>query len=211
MERALAVLQSLPGDFEMVLIDDGSCDGTAGELDAVAAAESRCRIIRFPVNRGQAAALFRGLQEARGEILLTMDGDGQNDPDDFPALLRRLTGGSADIVCGIRTPRHDSAGRRAMTWLANQVRGRLLRDRLHDAGCQLRVMRGQVVAALQPSPMLQTFLPSMAVAAGFRLAEELVRHHPRRHGTSKYGWRTLWWRPAAEMIRLWFQFRSRRP
>jgi glycosyltransferase involved in cell wall biosynthesis len=210
MERVVAVLQSLPGDFEALLVDDGSSDGTASELDAIAATETRCRVIRFAQNQGQAAALYEGLRRARGEIVLTMDGDGQNDPDDFPVLLDRLEQDPADVVCGIRTPRHDPVARRAMSWLANQVRRRILRDHLHDGGCQLRVLRREIIAALQPSPLLQAFLPAMAAAAGFRLAEVPVRHHPRRHGTSKYGLRQLWWKPAGEMIRQWIQLRRRR-
>ena len=210
MERAVAVLRSLPGDFEALLVDDGSSDGTAAELEVIAAGEPRCRVIRFAQNQGQAAALYAGLQRARGEIILTMDGDGQNDPDDFPALLDRLERDPADIVCGIRTPRHDSMTRRSMSWLANQVRGRILRDHLHDGGCQVRVLRREILAALQPSPLLQAFLPAMAAAAGFRLAEMPVRHHPRRQGTSKYGLRQLWWKPTAEMIRLWIRLRRHR-
>lgn len=210
MDRALAVLQSLPGDFEVLLVDDGSTDATPAELAALARTNARCRVIRFPTNRGQAAALYEGLREARGQIILTMDGDGQNDPDDFPALLARLSPGRADVVCGIRTPRRDAAARRAMSWLANQVRGRLLCDRLHDGGCQLRVFRREIVPVLDPSPLLQAFLPAMAVAAGFSVAELPVRHHPRRHGTSKYGIRRLWWRPAAEMIRQWRRIGRRR-
>jgi dolichol-phosphate mannosyltransferase len=210
LEQAVAVLRSLPGEFEALLVDDGSTDDTPAELDAIAGMEPRCRVIRLARNRGQAAALYEGLQQARGEMILTMDGDGQNDPDDFPALLARLERGPLDVVCGIRTPRRDSLTRRAISWLANRVRGRILRDRLHDAGCQLRVFRREVIAALQPSPLLQTFLPAMAAAAGFRLAEMPVRHHPRRHGISKYGLRRLWWRPAVEMIRLGIQLRRRR-
>jgi hypothetical protein len=89
-----------------------------------------------------------------------------------------------------------------MSRLANALRRRLLPDGLHDAGCQLRVFRRAVIGALQPSPLLQAFLPAMAVAAGCRVSELPVRHHPRRHGVSKYSLRSLWWRPAAEMFRL---------
>lgn len=204
-----AVLRALPGDFEAVLVDDGSTDATAAELAAFAVAEPRCRIITFPENRGQAAALLEGLRQARGAIILTMDGDGQNDPRDYPALLALLDRNQADVVCGIRTPRHDSLLRRAMSRLANAVRGRYLGDRLHDGGCQLRAFRREIVAVLFPSPLLQAFLPAMAAAAGFRLAELPVRHHPRTTGISKYGLRRLWWRPFAEMLRLRREFLRR--
>jgi glycosyltransferase involved in cell wall biosynthesis len=202
LAQAVRVLQSLPGDFEALLIDDGSTDGSARELEAVAAAEPRCRVIRLGRNRGQAAALHEGLRQARGEIILTMDGDGQNDPGDFPALLERLERDRADLACGVRTPRHDSILRRLMSALANRVRRRFLCDGAHDAGCQLRAFRREIVAVLRPSPLLQAFLPAMAAAAGFRLTEVPVRHHPRLHGSSHYGLRRLWWRPMMEMLRV---------
>lgn len=210
LASAADVLRKRGAEFEMLLVDDGSTDGTPGELAAIAAAEPRSRVIRFPSNRGQAAALLEGLRQARGEIILTMDGDGQNDPRDFPALLARLEEGGADLVCGIRTPRHDSGLRRVMSRIANAVRSRYLGDGLHDAGCQLRVFRREIVAALQPSPLLQAFIPAMAAAAGFRLAELPVAHHPRQAGTSKYGLRRLWWMPFAEMVRLRRQLRRER-
>jgi dolichol-phosphate mannosyltransferase len=201
-ETALPVLRGLEGGFEAVLVDDGSTDGTAAELAALAAIEPRCRVLTLSPNRGQAAALLAGLKEASGEIILTMDGDGQNDPRDFPALLAPLARGEADLVCGIRTPRHDSGLRRAMSRLANAVRSRWLGDGVSDAGCQLRAFRREITGALRPSPLLQAFIPAMAVAAGFRVAELPVRHHPRTRGESKYGLRRLWWRPFAEMLRL---------
>jgi len=211
LAQAVRVLGSLPGGFEALLVDDGSTDGTARELDAMAAGEPRCRVIRLGRNRGQAAALLEGLRQARGEIVLTMDGDGQNDPDDIPVLLDRLERDQADLVCGIRTPRHDSLLRRAMSGLANGVRRSFLRDGVQDAGCQLRAFRREAVAALRPTPFLQAFLPAMAVAAGFRLTEIPVRHRPRLHGASHYGLRRLWWRPMIEMLRLRRLLRRPRP
>ena len=199
---ACAVVGQFDPQFEAILVDDGSTDHTGPELAQIAATDPRCRILTLPVNRGQAAALLTGLGQARGEIILTMDGDGQNDPRDFPALLTLLEQGGVDVACGWRRDRHDSALRRGLSRLANAIRSRVLRDGLHDAGCQLRIFRREVIAALQPSPLLQAFLPAMAVAAGFRVGELAVRHHARRHGDSKYGLRNLWWRPFTEMLRL---------
>lgn len=199
---ACAVLARIDPGYEAILVDDGSTDGTGRELDRVAATDPHCQVLTLPGNQGQAAALFTGLRQARGEIILTMDGDGQNDPQDFPALLTLLEQQQLDVVCGWRRERHDSALRRAMSGLANAVRGRVLRDGLHDAGCQLRVFRRAVIATLQPSPLMQSFLPAMAVAAGLRAGELPVHHHPRVKGDSKYHLGNLWWRPFREMLRL---------
>lgn len=202
LDAALPILRGLGGGFEAILVDDGSSDGTAAELAELGADEPRCRVLTLSPNGGQAAALLAGLRAAQGEFILTMDGDGQNDPRDLPVVLGPVARGEADLVCGIRTPRHDSGLRRAMSRIANAVRRRYLGDGVTDAGCQLRAFRREVLGALRPSPLMQSFLPAMAVAAGFRVAECAVRHHPRRQGESKYGLRRLWWQPFAEMIRL---------
>jgi dolichol-phosphate mannosyltransferase len=199
---ACAELARIDPEYEAVLVDDGSTDGTSRELARIAATNPHCQVITLPKNRGQAAALVAGLQQARGDIILTMDGDGQNDPADFPALLALLEQQQLDVACGWRRERHDSALRRAMSRLANAVRRRVLHDGLHDAGCQLRVFRRAVIATLLPSPLMQAFLPAMAVAAGLRVGELPVRHHPRQQGDSKYHLGNLWWRPFSEMLRL---------
>ena len=201
VSAACAAVAQIDPQFEAILVDDGSTDGTGRELARMAASDPRCRVLAWPENRGQATALLAALQQARGEIILTMDGDGQNDARDFPALLALLDQG-VDVACGWRRDRHDNALRRIMSRLANLVRRRLLPDGLHDSGCQIRVMRRAVIAALHPSPLMQSFLPAMAVAAGFRTGELVVRHHPRLHGHSKYHLGNLWWRPFAELLRL---------
>lgn len=209
LDAAFAVLSNLDEPWEAVLVDDGSTDGTTAILDGIAARHDNVRVIHFPANRGQAAALLAGLQAAAGELIFTMDGDGQNDPTDFPRLLARLREAHADVVCGWRRDRHDTVVRRWMSRLANAVSSRVLGDGLHDNGSQLRVMRRGIVAVLEPGPLMQSFLPAMAVAAGFRVAEIPVQHHPRRHGQSKYGLGKLWWRPLVEMLKLRWRFSRR--
>ena len=110
---ACAELATIDPDFEAILVNDGSTDGTGTELTQIASTDAHCRIIALPKNRGQATALLAGLQQARGEIIFTMDGDGQNDPRDFPALLALLSQG-VDVACGWRKDRHDSLLRRVM-------------------------------------------------------------------------------------------------
>ena len=208
LESAVSVLRGQAQPFEIIVVNDGSTDATAAELAAAHARWPECRELRLPRNRGQAEALLAGLRAAQGAILLTMDGDGQNDPRDFPALLALVESGAVDLACGWRVDRHDSHLRRAMSALANSLRRGILDDGIHDAGCQLRVFRPEVMAALQPMELLQSFLPSLAVAAGFRIGEVPVRHHPRTRGVSKYGLGRLWWRPAVAMLKLRWQLWS---
>lgn len=207
-EQCAAVLESQGRDYEILFVDDGSTDATAAELAAAQARWPRIRVHAMPRNSGQAAALLAGLRAARCDLLATMDGDGQNDPRDLPALLALVAAGTVDLACGWRVDRHDTPLRRAMSRLANTVRRTVLGDGVHDSGCQLRVFRRAVVDALYPMELMQSFVPALAVAAGFRVGELPVRHHARTRGDSKYGLGRLWWRPAVAMLglrwRMWF-------
>jgi dolichol-phosphate mannosyltransferase len=210
--EAAEVLDGLGRPYEIIVVNDGSTDGTAAEIAAVTARVPHCVELRLAENRGQAAALLAGLRAARGALLATMDGDGQNDPHDLPALLTLVVVGECDVACGWRVDRHDSRLRRAMSWLANHVRRSVLGDGVHDAGCQLRVFRREVLGALYPMELLQSFIPALAVAAGFRVGELAVRHRPRRQGVSKYGLGRLWLRPALAMLGLrWRMWRRAQP
>ncbi|MSU72910.1 MAG: glycosyltransferase family 2 protein [Opitutus sp.] len=202
LTTAVEVLTALGRTFEIILVNDGSTDETGAEIAAALARWPQCGEIRLPERRGQAAALLIGLRAARGALIATMDGDGQNDPRDLPTLLAMLESNGLDLACGWRVDRHDSWLRRRMSRLANAVRRGVLDDGVHDAGCQLRVFRREVGRAFQTMELLQSFIPSLAVAAGFRVGEHPVRHYARRHGDSKYGLGRLWWRPALTMLTL---------
>ena len=204
---AHAVLAARGEPFEIIVVNDGSTDASAAEIAAATTRFPECRELRQPGRLGQAAALLAGLTAARGELILTMDGDGQNDPADFPALLGLVESGRFDLACGWRVDRHDSWLRRVMSRVSNFVRRRVLQDGVHDSGCQLRVMRSEVRTAFFPMTLFQSFVPALAVAAGFRVGEHPVTHHARTRGVAKYGLGNLWWRPAVAMIalriRLW--------
>jgi len=191
------------GDCEVVLIDDGSSDGTGAALEKVAAEWPAVRVFRFARNQGQGPALFFGIQRARGEIIALLDGDGQNDPADLPGLLAALDG--ADFVTGVRARRKDSTLRKWMSRVANAVRSRVLRDGVRDTGCGLKVFRREVRESFLPLRTLYSFLPAMARAAGFRVAEAPVAHRARTLGTSKYGLWVMLWRPLVDLLGMaWF-------
>ncbi|MGH7946726.1 MAG: glycosyltransferase family 2 protein [Opitutaceae bacterium] len=209
---AVEVLSAMGRPFEIILVNDGSTDTTAEEIAQAHERWPECVELRLPQNSGQAVALLTGLRAARGGYLLMMDGDGQNDPRDYPALLALVESGKVDIACGWRVERHDSTLRRIMSRIANVVRRAVLKDGVHDSGCQLRVMRRDVREAFFPMELMQSFIPALAVAAGFRVGEVPVRHHARTHGESKYGLGRLWWRPMVAMFRLrWKTWRRQTP
>jgi dolichol-phosphate mannosyltransferase len=131
-----------------------------------------------------------------------MDGDGQNDPKDFLTLIAPVEAGELDLACGWRVTRRDSWSRRVVSRVGNAVRRLILGDRLHDGGCQLRAMRQSVVSVLFPVDLMQSFLPAIVVANGFRVAEFPVNHHPRLRGKAHFGLRQLWWRPLVAMFRV---------
>ncbi|MEO6244972.1 MAG: glycosyltransferase family 2 protein [Opitutaceae bacterium] len=210
--RAAEVLRALGRPFEIIFVNDGSTDGTATEIAEAHARWPECVELAMARNVGQATALLAGLNVAQGDYLLMMDGDGQNDPGDLPKLLALVEAGRCDLACGWRVERHDSTLRRIMSRIANVVRGAILHDGVHDSGCQLRAMRREVRTAFFPMELMQSFIPALAVAAGFRVGEVPVRHHARLHGDSKYGLGRLWWRPAAAMLGLrWKIWRGQTP
>lgn len=209
VEEVLVALRTLGLRYEVLAVDDGSSDHTGELLDEAARRDAGLRVLHQRPNRGQAAALYRGLRAARASIVATMDGDGQNDPADLSALLPLLA--QADMVVGIRATRNDSWLRRRMSRLANAVRGRVLRDHMRDSGCALKVFRREVVDAFIPIRTLYSFMPALAVAAGFRLSQQVVHHRARRGGTSSYGLRQFLWRPLLDLLGIWWFTRRRFP
>jgi len=202
-----AVLQRLTPAYEIVIVDDGSTDATLELLEAMARQDSRVRVLGWRRNRGQAAALYHGLHAARAPTVVTMDGDGQNDPADIPILLRALD--ECDMVVGIRTQRRDTSLRRLLSRIANGVRARLLGDGFADSGCALKAFRCEVVDSLLPIRTLYSFMPALALAGGFRVSQCPVHHRERRGGVSSYGlWKFLW-RPAVDLVGVWWFSRSR--
>jgi dolichol-phosphate mannosyltransferase len=169
-------------DHEIVFVDDGSVDRTVERIQTAA----NVRVIRFERNTGQSAAIYAGLQAARGATAVLIDGDLQNDPADIPRLLAEIERG-ADLVCGYRVKRKDTVVKRLTSRIANAVRSRFTRDGVGDTGCTLKAMRRECVSALVPFKGMHRFIPALVKGAGYRLVEIPVSHRPRRFGQSKYG------------------------
>jgi dolichol-phosphate mannosyltransferase len=187
-EESVPILQSelraaLSGfDHEIVFVDDGSVDRTVEQIETA----PNIRVIRFEKNIGQSAAIYAGLQAARGATAVLIDGDLQNDPADIPRLLAEI-GRGADVVCGYRVKRKDTVLKRLTSQIANAVRSRFTKDGVRDTGCTLKAMRRECVSALVPFKGMHRFIPALIKGAGYRLVEIPVNHRPRRFGRSKYG------------------------
>ncbi len=188
LNRAVSeTLDRLPQSTEIVFVDDGSKDGSASVLDEFAAADPRVRVLHLARNYGQTAALMAGFQNSTGDVVIPMDGDGQNDPADIPRLLDKLAEGF-DVVSGWRQARHDRAlTRRLPSLVANRLISAVLHVRLHDYGCTLKAYRREVVEDVRLYGEMHRFIPIYAAWEGARVTEIPVAHHPRRFGKSKYG------------------------
>lgn len=199
MRRVDAALGALPGyTYEAVLVNDGSTDGSRESLEALRAEYPALRPIHFKRNFGQSAALVAGMRAARGEYILTADGDLQNDPADFPRILELLQ--EYDCVCGYRANRQDNWVRKLSSRVANRVRNAVLRDGIRDSGCGTKGFRRAVVAHLIPFNGVHRFFAAVARSAGFTIAECPVSHHPRVHGVSKYGISNRLWRGIYDLV-----------
>ena len=182
-----SVLDPLGKRYELILVDDGSTDGTYGVLSRLHEAEPRLKVLRFKRNFGQTAAVAAGLAYAQGEVIVAMDGDGQNDPKDIPALLEKLEEGF-DLVSGWRSPRRDPFwSRRLPSRIANGLISWMTQVKLHDYGCTLKAIRREVAKDLKLYGEMHRFIPAIAFERGARIAEIKVHHRPRRWGRSKYG------------------------
>jgi len=168
-------------DHEIIFVDDGSVDRTVEQIETA----PNVRVIRFERNTGQSAAIYAGLQGAHGAIAVLIDGDLQNDPADIPRLLAEIARG-ADLVCGYRVKRRDTALKRLTSRIANTVRSRFTKDGVRDTGFTLKAMRLECASALVSFKGMHRFIPALIKGAGYRLVEIPVNHRPRRFGQSKY-------------------------
>ncbi len=182
-----AALARVGRQAEVIYVDDRSVDGSLELLLELKREDPRLRIVRFRRNFGQTAALAAGFEHARGKVVVTLDGDLQNDPADIPALLAEIDRG-CDVVAGWRRDRHDGLLlRRVPSWLANRLISLVTGVRIHDTGCTLKAFRKDLVERLVLYSEQHRFLPALAMGSGARVRELAVNHRPRTAGVSKYG------------------------
>jgi dolichol-phosphate mannosyltransferase len=192
-----AALAATGRTWELVVVDDGSTDGTAAALAAEAGRDPRVVPLILERNAGQSAALAAGLSRVRGEIVVTLDADLQNDPADLPRLLAALV--NADVVSGVRAKRNDSWVRIVSSRIANATRRAVLGDPVTDIGCSFKAYRREALEGLPMFVGVHRFLPALCVFRGARFAEVELNHRPRRHGVSKYGVGNRLWRGLADL------------
>jgi len=178
-------LDKTPLKYEIIFIDDGSKDGSFPAMVELRKSDSRVKIIKFRKNFGQTAAMMAGFREARGEIIVAMDSDLQNDPQDIPRLIAKLDEGY-DVVSGWRWKRRDTLSKKLFSLFANKFRRWLTGERIHDSGCSLKAYRKECFENLQLHGEMHRYIPALLMWQGFRVGEIKVQHHERKFGKTKY-------------------------
>jgi glycosyltransferase involved in cell wall biosynthesis len=187
VERVVEAVRPLGRRFELVVVDDGSRDDTLARLRRLVASVPELVVVALRRNFGQTLALQAGFDCARGDVIVTLDGDLQNDPRDIPALLAEIERG-ADVVSGWRRDRHDALVlRKIPSWIANRLIRRITGVTIHDQGCSLKAYRRDVIRGLDLYSDMHRFVAVLTMAIGASISEVVVRHHPRTAGRSKYG------------------------
>ena len=191
-ESVCAALDDAPHEFELIMVDDGSDDGSQDRLKSLVTQDDRVKVIRLRRNFGQTIAMQTGIQTADGDVIVTMDGDLQNDPQDIPNLIAKIESGY-DVVSGWRRDRKDHLfSRKIPSRIANWCIRKFLGIRVHDFGCTLRAYRSELICQIPLYADLHRFIPAMCSMATSRITEVEVQHHHRKHGVSKYGLSRTW-------------------
>ncbi len=202
-------------EFEIIYVDDGSADGTAAAVAALARSWPRLRLLRHARSYGQSAATLSGVRAARGHFIATLDGDGQNDPADIPRLFEMAHAAPrtpALLIAGLRLKRRDTAAKRLASRIANGVRARLLGDATVDTGCGLKVLRREAFLELPFFDHFHRFLPALVLRQGGRVVSVPVNHRPRAGGRSNYGVLDRLWVGIVDLVGvMWLQRRGVRP
>jgi len=192
------VMKGMKKDYEVILVDDGSTDRSFQVMEEMARKDRRITVIRFKRNAGQTAAFDAGFKQARGEIVITLDADLQNDPKDIPFLLEKIK--DNDMVCGVRTKRMDSWIKLISSKIANYVRNRLSDEEVSDTGCSLKAYRKEYLTRIKLFNGMHRFFPTLMKMEGAKVAEVPVHHRPRRFGKSKYNIRNRLFRSFIDLL-----------
>ena len=198
-DAVTAAMEALRSSYELIVVDDASTDDTVARLKTLIAPSSGLTVASLASHVGKSVAVQAGFDLAQGNILITLDGDLQNDPADIPRFLQKL-GEGYDMVCGWRRQRQDSRGKKLVSALAKAVRRLVMHDPIHDVGCWFVVCHRRVIERIHLSHGLHRFFAWLAVQRGFRVGEVEVHHHPRTLGISKYG---VWDRLLEGIVDLW--------
>jgi len=209
LERAGAAMAQTGRSFEMIVIDDGSTDSTPTLLKEGRDRHPWLRVLRMARNGGQSAAFDAGFKAARGQIIITIDADLQNDPEEIPRLLPLLDG--YDMVTGWRQKRRDSAFRRLQTRIANTVRNWVSQETIHDSACSLKLYKRHCLEGIALYQGMHRFMPTLVKMRGHTVLETPVKHSPRFAGTPKYGLRNRAWRAFIDLLAVrWMKKRTLR-
>ncbi len=187
VERVRGALDSAGIDWELVLVDDGSTDGSGGKMDELSAADPRIRVLHFEANCGQTAGLDAGFRHARGRTIGLLDGGARPYPEDLPQLLHVLQEENLDAVVGIRADRQDTGWRKFSSWFANGVRNKITREDIVDTGCPIKVFSAEAIRSVKLFTGMHRFLPTLLRMEGYSVRQVPVRHASRLTGSSKYG------------------------
>lgn len=197
--------------WEVVVVDDGSRDRSPEIITELAKGDPRFRLLRFVRNCGQTAAFDAGFRAARGKCVAMMDGDGQNDPRDFPRLMEAMRAQGTDMMCGFRAKRQDSIVRKISSKIGNGVRNWATGETVTDVGCSIRVFRRECLERLKLFEGMHRFFPTLVKMEGFTIGEIPVNHRPRTRGTSKYGVFNRLWKSLKDLMAVkWMQTRALR-
>lgn len=198
-EEIAAVCRAADYEFEVIIVDDGSSDRTF----AVARHLSPVKLVRFRKNFGQTAAMDAGIKAAKHEYLITMDGDGQNDPADMPKLIKYLEDNKLDAVSGWREKRQDGFSKKFISRGADWLRKFLINDQIHDSGCSLKVYKKECFNKLSLYGEMHRFIPAILAIKGFKIGEIAVNHRPRTSGKTKYNWERIV-KGLIDLMSIWF-------
>ncbi len=195
IENINNAMQEFIGNYEIIVVDDASTDTTLNVLCELQKKYNYLRILHHKYNCGQSTGLYTGIHAAKGSIIATLDGDGQNDPADIPAMINRFKNNKneIDMIAGYRKKRNDNTIRRLSSKIANNIRSFLLKDNTPDTGCGLKIFHREIFLALPFFDHMHRFLPALVQRQGGKVISMEVNHLPRKYGESKYGvWNRLW-------------------